>query len=465
MGTAMKSVNEKSHTEMYAGLALFFSMYYVLGANPEILSQIGIPASAALLGTFLAIIVGNLCGAFATNTGLMIAPAIGISAFVNNFVQHSDNKLDWRHAMLACALAGVLVFLTSIFTDWRERIVDDLPESVTKGAKAGIGALLIKEAFDIFEQAQKHGLEPRVGGIFVTLGVVFLVLFFLLRSKIEDSANNEPPIARFFMRLEFLLVVILMSSYLNFFQPSYIAALPDNTKLSFLWKDPIVFTDWHLHFVELILIFLFAATVWFIVISDIPGTPNEILPEDQKAVDGRKAVRHGYINDGVFAFLSPLIGTTPTIYYAENQILKSFGVYSRRVSLWATALFFIVFAIDLVGQLSPGWKIPVYKFLSPIAVLPIVIFIGLYIISVSFLQSPHGEGAAPPVSRSPQYYFPSAISVILTSRIGLEYALPLSVLSFWLVKSKDDQYGPSFMLISIGSAVSLVVFGCLFAGG
>src|ERR1700759_5087195 len=126
----------------------------------------------------------------------------------------------------------------------------------------------------------------------------------------------------------------------------------------------------------------------------------------------------------------------------KNQILKSFGVYSRRVSLWATAMFFLVFAIELIGQIAPGLKIPVYKFLSPVAVLPIVIFIGLYIISVSFLQ-PGAAVATTPISRSPQYYFPSAISVILTSRIGLEYALPLSVLSFWLVRSEDDKYGPS----------------------
>jgi hypothetical protein len=40
--------------EMYAGLALFFSMYYIIGINPQILKEVGMPISATLFGTFLA---------------------------------------------------------------------------------------------------------------------------------------------------------------------------------------------------------------------------------------------------------------------------------------------------------------------------------------------------------------------------------------------------------------------------
>lgn len=467
-------------TEMYAGLALFFSMYYVLETNPAILKDIGVPASAALLGTFLAVIIGNLRGSFVTRTGLMIAPAIGISAFVKNYVQQSDGNLDWRHAMLACAIAGFLVLLTSKFTDWRERIVTDMPESVRKGATAGIGALLVKEGFDLFKNAtEKLGLAPKWAGIAVTLSVVLLVMFFLIRSKVEEKTLH--PALRFVMQLEFLLVVVLMAIFLNVFQPDYIAALPSSSDLSYLWNAPNVWVNWKFNFVSVILITLFAATIWFIVISDIPGTPNVVLPAElteikdgKRPEDGERAVRGGYVNDGWFAFLSPVFGTTPTIYYAENQILKSFGVYSRAVGLWATGLFALVFLLILLGQFVPSMKIPLHKFLSPIAILPILIFIGLYMIAVSYfdekkkaetktLDAAAAAAAAPQLT--PQYFIPTAILAILTSRIGLEYSLPLAMLSFWLVKSKTDTYGPTFVAISIGSGISLVVFGLIFLFG
>ncbi|SDT52589.1 solute carrier family 23 protein [Bradyrhizobium canariense] len=473
----MKFISEKP---MWAGFALFFSMYYVLGANPDILREIGVPVSAALLGTFLAIIVGNFSGAFFTKTGLMIAPAIGISIFVKNFVLNSDHVIDWRHAMVACVIAGLAVAVTSFFTDWRDQIVKDLPESVKKGAKAGIGALLVKEGFDIFKKAEESfHLEPRGAGMAVAIGVVFLVLFFLIRRSIENNSRSALSALQFIMHLEFVFVVVLMSSYLWLFQPDYISALPETSQVSILWLEPIVRTSWHINFNVCMLILLFAATVWFIVISDIPGTPSEVLPEklEDVATDGTetapkgyqsardKAVKLGYRNDGVFASLAPLFGTTPTIYYAENQILKSFGQtgeYSSAVGYWAASLFALVFIVLVIGQFS-GHQIPIDRYLSPVAVTPILIFIGLYIISVSFFDIP--SAAAAPSTRNPEYYFPTAVSVILTSRIGLEYTLPLSILSFWLVRSAGEKYGPSFIWISIGSGVSLIIFGALFVFG
>jgi len=230
---------------MWAGFALFFSMYYVLESNPTILRDIGIPASAALLGTFLAVILGNLSGAFLTNTGLMIAPAIGISVFVKNFVLNAGT-IDWRHAMLACAIGGILVFLTSLFTDWRARIVNELPDPVKKGATAGIGALLVKEGFDIFEAATtKFHFEPRWGGIFVGLGVIILAGFAAARARFESLSNDERQSGkvsffRFAMHLEFVLVVVVMSFYLWTSQPSYINELQESAKLTFLWADPEV---------------------------------------------------------------------------------------------------------------------------------------------------------------------------------------------------------------------------------
>jgi hypothetical protein len=211
------------------------------------------------------------------------------------------------------------------------------------------------------------------------------------------------------------------------------------------------------------------------VISDIPGTPSVVLPDNWNASDGAtgtkdEAAKKGYVNDGIFAFLSPVLGTTPTIYYAENQILKSFGKqgeYSRATGLWATALFAVVFAAVVVGQIWPAFQIPIQKLLSPIAITPILIFIGLYIIAVPFVETPEKktEGVAESKPHiGPEYYFPAAISVILTSRIGLEFALPISVLSFWLVRPKGDPMpGLSFRWISVGSVFTLIFFVSTFA--
>src|SRR5271169_6009998 len=143
--------------QFWAGTALFCSMYYILTLNSTILSQIGMPISATVLATFLAIIIFNITGVLATGTGLMIAPAVGISTFIVHFVKAAQVQLPqfgWGNEMIGCALAGAGLIWASFKKKgtFRTQIIEDLPESVRKGAKAAIGALLSFEALEQYKE-------------------------------------------------------------------------------------------------------------------------------------------------------------------------------------------------------------------------------------------------------------------------------------------------------------------------
>ena len=113
-----------------AGIALFFSTFYILSLNPEILSKAGVPYGLALLGTLLVIVFGNLCSGSFSKTGLIIAPAVGISVFIADFVQATE-ILNWREAYIAVGIAGIALMITSLKTNWRDTIVSHgLPVSV-----------------------------------------------------------------------------------------------------------------------------------------------------------------------------------------------------------------------------------------------------------------------------------------------------------------------------------------------
>jgi xanthine/uracil permease len=197
--------------------------------------------------------------------------------------------------------------------------------------------------------------------------------------------------------------------------------------------------------------------------SDIPGTPSEVLPDAIKTSEAGRAVRNGFLNDGIFTLLSPIFGTTPTIYYAEKQILRDFDVYSKNVGLWAIGIFTVLFAGILTSQILSVAEFSLERVIPPVAVIPILLFIGLYIIAVSFWRVPSYDHISP--TRSMHYYLPSAIAVILTPRIGLEYAYPLAILSYWLVRSEADVHGPTFGWISVGAGISLFVFTMVFLFG
>lgn len=461
------------HEELWAGTALFCCMYYIITINAKILGDIGIPQSAVIGATFLSIIIGNLSGALWTRTGLMIAPGIGISIFVSNFVQtfaiKSPDLFGWGDAMLACALAGAALVLTTWRTDLRSRVIEDMPDSVKRGAIAAIGSLLVYEAFKQFNAlTSPQGVVNQLFGLLmIGAGVSFLVLFFLVRRVILPIGSSlRSDVLRFGLRIEFVLVIALSSVALHLFEPSYIQSLPARTELSWIWLAPGVWSSFHFGGAALCGWIILAAVVWFIVITDIPGTPNVVLPPTYQAANRERAVRGGYINDSLAALLSPILGTTPTIYYAENQISEGFECYSWRVGLTATTWFSMAFII--IGSSTWwGWSpISLERLLPPFAVLPAVFYIGLLIVSASFL----GKAPQPdqPVKKRPiESYFPAAIAVLLTPRIGLEFAFPLTVISYWFVAGTrsgegNPEHGRSFVWITWGA---IVLLGIMFLIG
>jgi AGZA family xanthine/uracil permease-like MFS transporter len=443
---------------MWTGIALFFSTYYILGLNPYLLSNAGVPAGAALTGTFIAVIGGNLTGARWTGTGLMIAPAVGIGAFFSEYLQamHDPQSslkaagLTWQNLFFGCFVAGIGVCLTSFWTDWRARIVDELPEAVKRAATGSIGALLLKASLTSYSRAIELGIDRKHGMLAVLIGVGILLGAYLVRNRVATM----PPWLRVLARCEFLLVAIAMSLYIYLAEPQYYDKLPHGTELDFIWRaasvsDFINFAG-PIPFIPFILTAMFAAILWFIVMTDVPGTPGVVLPEDFP--ERADAIRGGFKNDGVWALASPLVGTTPTIYYAENHLLRTFGQFTAGVGYWVAGLFALTFAATLIiPHLDPSFAIE--RILPPFATVPILMFIGVLVIGASYGQRSD--------ERPPEYYIPAAIGVVLTPAIGLEKAFPLAVLSWWLIPTGDDTKRPSFVAISIGAAIVLLLYGAL----
>ena len=447
-----------SDDEIYAGLALFFSMYYILSVNPKILAEAHVPYAGALFGTIVVVILGNVTGIFWTRTGLLIAPAIGISTFFKSFVVNlqSTSLFAWEWGLLGCALAGLAIVVISFFSNWRSQIIHDLPPPVRRGASAAIGSLLVKESFDLYNGAVDggRGMDQRVAFLLIFAGTTTIVGFFLLRARTGGQG-----IWRLVKRAEFLIVVVVLDSIIQLWAPPYLLTLQPFEAPRPLGLIPYAFDNWAWsrspaeNFVTLLLTGVFAAMISFIIVTDIPGTPLEVLPHTATKPT-IEASERGFKNDAIWTLLSPFCGTTPAIFYAENNILRDFEVYDGWAGLVAVILFVLVIPITLAAGLSFEQLIP------PFVTIPIVLFIGIYIISASFTRRP---GVTPTASSARlEYYIPTAIAVILTPRLGIEYAFPLSVLSYWLVRDKAEPVGRTFVGVTFGAAAVLTIFALAY---
>lgn len=127
-------------TEFVAGLTTFMTMAYILAVNPNILSAAGIPRGGVFMATAVAAVVGTLLMAFMSNYPFVLAPGMGLNAFLTYAVVLGMGY-SWQFALLAVFVEG-LVFLALSLTPVREAIFNAIPMSLKKAVSAGIGLFI-----------------------------------------------------------------------------------------------------------------------------------------------------------------------------------------------------------------------------------------------------------------------------------------------------------------------------------
>ena len=127
-------------TEVVAGITTFMTMAYILAVNPQILSAAGIPKGGVFVATAVAAVVGTLLMAFMSNYPFVLAPGMGLNAFLA-FTVVLTMGYSWQFALLAVFVEG-LVFLALSLTPVREALFNAIPISLKKAVAAGIGLFI-----------------------------------------------------------------------------------------------------------------------------------------------------------------------------------------------------------------------------------------------------------------------------------------------------------------------------------
>ena len=126
--------------EVAAGITTFMTMAYILAVNPNILSVAGIPRGGVFMATAVAAVVGTLLMAFMSNYPFVLAPGMGLNAFLT-FGVVLGMGYSWQFALLAVFVEG-LVFLALSLTPVREGIFNAIPFGLKKAVAAGIGLFI-----------------------------------------------------------------------------------------------------------------------------------------------------------------------------------------------------------------------------------------------------------------------------------------------------------------------------------
>jgi len=121
----MKLRNTDIKTEFLAGLTTFLAMSYILGVNPTMLSEGGMPATAIFFSSALAAGIACIVMGLISNYPIGLAPGMGLNALLTYTVIISMGY-SWQAGLAAIFIASILFFLITI-SGLRESILHAIP--------------------------------------------------------------------------------------------------------------------------------------------------------------------------------------------------------------------------------------------------------------------------------------------------------------------------------------------------
>ncbi|EAH7580983.1 NCS2 family permease [Campylobacter lari] len=136
----LKEHNSDIKTEIYAGIATFLAMIYIIPVNANIMSNSGMPLEALIVATALVTIIATAFSAFFSNTPVAMSVGMGLNAYFT-FSVCNTYQIPWQSALGAVFLSGVVFTLLS-FTNFRIWVIKSIPNDLRKAISAGIGTFI-----------------------------------------------------------------------------------------------------------------------------------------------------------------------------------------------------------------------------------------------------------------------------------------------------------------------------------
>lgn len=137
----LRPLGTSVRTEVVAGVTTFLAMSYIIGVNPAILSDAGIPPAAAAFATCLVSGLGTIAMGLWAKAPVAVAPGMGLNAFFAYTVVQGAG-LTWQQGLGMVLVSGV-VFIALTVAGMRQALLRALPRELVPAIGAGIGLFLV----------------------------------------------------------------------------------------------------------------------------------------------------------------------------------------------------------------------------------------------------------------------------------------------------------------------------------
>ena len=330
-------------TEFIAGLTTFLAMSYVLGVNPTMLADAGMPATSVFFSTALAAGIACIVMGLISKYPVGLAPGMGMNALFTYTVVLGMG-LSWNAALAAVFVSTLIFFLITI-TGLRETIVRIIPKDLKLAIGAGIGLFLafigLKGAgIIVADPANLVGLGALASApaLLALIGILITIVLYI--KKVPASVFIG-------LIITAIIGVIFTAAGFGVGGDIFMPAIPKEI-ISFSFDTTVLF-GFASGFGELfstnpldLIMILFSFL--FFIFFDTTGTLISLaqsagFPEDENGEF--KGIKNAFIGDAVGGLIGVILGTSPQTAYVESS--TGIGVGGRTgLTAVFTGIFFLI---------------------------------------------------------------------------------------------------------------------------
>ncbi|MBQ1193868.1 MAG: NCS2 family permease [Lachnospiraceae bacterium] len=360
-------------SEIYAGIAMFMAMSYILVVCPTILSEAGMDYNGVFLATVCVSGLTTIVSAFYTKLPIALAPGLGITSMFLSLAT-GEQPIHWTSLLLATYVAGIVI---CVFVGYGlyDKIMEIMDEDFRRMIMSGIGLALFLYGISTTGLLVKENGFYTIGKldiIPVVICVISVIVIYIAKKLNRKGFVLIGLVVAYFLSIcanyyeAYYTVGISIKEYLKeIFSVSYdvrdigrvVLSFPDVVEL-FSDKQQIVL------FVNAV--FVFTMGHFFDAIgtntSSVDAINNDIDYRMKKTVSLKRIITV----DGVGNIVSGLIGTSSVTTYAESLVGIVSGGRTGITALTTGCLFLVSI---LFG--------PLFTSMASYVAAPALIYVGL----------------------------------------------------------------------------------------
>lgn len=372
----LKFHNTSVKNEIFAGIAMFMAMSYVLVVCPTVLSQIGMNYTGVFLATVCVSGVTTIISAFYTKLPIALAPGLGMTSMFLNLAT-GEKALPWSVLLLATYGAGIIICAFVRFGVY-DKIMIIMDEEFRRMIMCGVGFALFLyglSTIGILEKQTGYYTFGEIKAVPLVICVISMLVMFLSKKLNKKGFILFGLLVAYFLSLivDYYEVYtdsgILFIEYIQeVFKFSY--KVEDITKVMFSFPDVIAMAfDRHTMILFINAVFMFTMGHFF----DAVGTNTSCFDAINSDIDLRMkdtvSLKRAIIVDGIGNIVSGVMGTPSVTTYGESVVGIVCGGKTGITALTTGCLFLLCFFFA-----------PLFTVMETYVAAPALIYVGLHLV-------------------------------------------------------------------------------------